>query len=41
MILGQFPQRKIAHPTLTLTLIETLTLTGGNFPRRELSGHQI
>ena len=37
-VLGQLPPRKIAPPP---TLILTLTLTGGNFPRGQLSGHHF
>ena len=40
-VLGQLPPRKIAPPNLLVKLIlnQTLTLTGGNISRGQMSGH--
>ena len=43
MVLGQLSPEANCPPTiiLTLTLKQTLILTGGNFPRGQLSGHRF
>ena len=40
LVVGQLPRGKLP-PTLILTLTQTLTLTGSNFPMGKVSGHRF